>query len=122
LRGVPEESRSLTTAAKLRYSRGFVVAAIRLRLADAAHHGERVLDRLLDRLLASDLRMGYAATAVGLVLAIYVFTSSGLAGLVNNAEDIVVTAGALYGGAKWLRRTRGDRPAGNRPGPRHSRR
>jgi hypothetical protein len=118
LQSVSEAGRPLTTAAKLRYSRGFVVAAIRLRLADAASHG----DRLLDALLASDFRTGCVVAAMTLVPATYIFTSSGLAGLINNAEDILVTVGALYGGAKWLRRIRGDRPTGGRPGPRHSRR
>jgi hypothetical protein len=107
LRGIPEEGRSLSVRKQLRYARGYLRAAVRIRLADL---GTRA-GRRLDWALVSEKRTCTIIATVVAVMACYTFKHQGLIGLVTNAENIVVTGAGLYGAARGLRRARDVQPS-----------
>jgi hypothetical protein len=90
------------TARRLRLAAGFVVAALRCRLDDAADLAWRPVDALLSSWHGSNLATFVPVTvAVGLVL-----TRDGLYGLITDADNLGVIAGAPWAAIKGLRKYR----------------
>jgi hypothetical protein len=110
LRGTPENGRPLSPRQQLRYGRGFLAGAVRIRLADiAAWAGGR-----LDWVLVSEKRTLSAIAGAVAVMSAYTFAELGLLGLVTNAENIAAAGAGLYGAAFALRQARGVRPTPRR--------
>jgi hypothetical protein len=87
---------------RLRLSAGFVVAALRCRLDDAAGLAWRPVDALVSSWHSSNLAVLLPATiAVGLIL-----PREGFYGLIANAENLGVIAAAPYAAIKGLRKYR----------------
>ena len=102
LRGNPEADEPPSLGKRLRLSAGFVVAALRCRLDDAAELVWRPVDALLSSWHGSNLAVILPVTiAVGLVL-----PREGFYGLITNAENLAVIAGAPYAAIKGLRKYR----------------
>jgi hypothetical protein len=81
---------------------GFVVAALRCRLDDAADQAWRPIDALVSSWHGSNLAVCLPVTvAVGLIL-----PREGFYGLIDNAENLAVIATAPYLAIKGLRKYR----------------
>jgi hypothetical protein len=100
--GDPETGEAPSTQKRLRLAAGFVVAALRCRLDDAAALVWRPVDLLLSSWHGSNLAVLLPATiAVGLVL-----PREGFYGLIANAENLGVIAAAPYAAIRGLRKYR----------------
>ncbi|MFE3124485.1 hypothetical protein ACFXHD_13815 [Streptomyces hydrogenans] len=107
LEGAPEDGIIVTPARRVRYSIGFVVAALHYRLSDIVAPGWRVIDWLLATHSRTD---SFAALAVG-GQAIYIMKAHGLDILLTEGPAwMLATAGGIVGGAMWLRKNRGIKP------------
>ena len=101
LYGDPERGRPPADQ-QLRLAAGFVVAAIRMRLQDLTNLAWRPVDVLLASSYGSRLAIP-TPSAIAVVMVVH---SSGLYGLVANAENLTCIATAPYLAVKGLRRYR----------------
>jgi hypothetical protein len=93
----------LTPRTQLRYAGGFVYAALQMRLRDL----QRWSGRRLDWLLTTDERVITSIAAVFGVATVDLFLDGGLTKVVENAQNLGIIVGGLYGAAFVLRRVRG---------------
>ncbi|WP_446039755.1 hypothetical protein [Streptomyces sp. SID1121] len=114
LSGDPENGVVLSSRQRRRYAFGFLVAALRLRLADVA----RPCWRPVDWLLGKEARtQGFIALVVG-AQATYIVGRGGLIALVTEVwEPCGILGAALYVLTRWLRRVRGGELADQSPPP-----
>lgn len=105
LAGAPEDGSILSPQQKRRLARGFLVAAVSLRLGDAV----RPLWRPVDWVLSSDSRLNATVTAGIGSLVVYVATTSPFDVHIFLADLVAVflLGGGAYTLANWLRKVRG---------------
>ena len=100
--GDPESGKVLPASRRMQLAAGFVVAALRCRLDDAADLAWRPVDALLSSWHGSNLATFVPVTvAVGLIL-----MRDGFYGLITNAENLGMIATAPYLAIKALRKYR----------------
>ena len=100
--GDPETGQLPSASRRLRLAAGFVAAALRCRLDDAAGLAWRPVDAVMSSWHGSNLAMLMPVTiAAGLVL-----TREGFYGLINDADNLGVIAAAPYAAIKGLRKYR----------------
>lgn len=99
LAGTPEEGRPLTSAQQLRYGRGCLWAAARLR---SAH--------VLDDTLASTSRCAVATGGPVAVAAVLLVREEGLVALVMHADKLAYLGGLVSLAIRWARKRRGVTP------------
>ena len=102
LHGDPESKQTILESQQLRLAAGFVVAALRCRLDDAADLTWRPVDALVSSWRGSNLAVLLPITvSVGLIV-----PREGFYGLIANADNLGVIAAAPYAAIKGLRRYR----------------
>ncbi|MFE5792940.1 hypothetical protein ACFQ8C_10210 [Streptomyces sp. NPDC056503] len=107
LEGAPEDGIVVSPALRVRYSIGFVIAALHYRLSDVAAPGWRVIDWLLARHSRTN---SLVASAVG-AQAIYITWAHDLDTLLTEGSAwLLATGGGIVGVAVWLRKNRGIEP------------
>jgi len=102
LYGDPQTGVPLSPRRRMRIAGGFLIAALRCRLDDAADLAWRPVEALLSSWHGSNL-----ATFMPVTLApALVLSREGFYGLITNAENLGVIAAALYAAIKVLRKCR----------------
>jgi hypothetical protein len=102
LYGDPESGETPAGSKKLRMAAGFIAAALRCRLDDAADLLWQPVDALVSSWHGSNLAVLLPLTiTVGLIL-----PREGFYGLIANADNLAVIAGASYAAIKGLRKYR----------------
>jgi len=108
-----EPDRGLTQREQIRAARGFVLAAVRYRLQDAAEQAWRPVDAVLKSRGLSNLFVLIPT----LMAAMFVLHDEGSLGVVTSAESIITIGGTLYGlvrVGRWYRDVKPSDPKAKR--------